>query len=59
MILPKSILRWYDEMPSEAQMRPKDKYTVFDRKARGYRKGVHSKSRHAVALAVTRWLGME
>lgn len=25
-------------------MKPKDKYTFFDRKEKGYRKGVHSKS---------------
>jgi hypothetical protein len=29
-------------MPSEAEMLPRDKYTVFDRKVRGYRKGIHS-----------------
>jgi hypothetical protein len=29
-------------MPSEAEMLPRDKYTVFDRKQRGYRKGIHS-----------------
>ena len=27
--------------PREFQMSPKDKYSVFDKKARGYRKGVH------------------
>ena len=34
--------RWKAEMPTEAEMRPKDKYTIFDRKAKGYRKGIHS-----------------
>lgn len=34
--------RWKAEMPSEAEMLPRDKYTIFDRKARGYRKGIHS-----------------
>ena len=27
--------------PKESQMSSKDKYTVFDKKARGYRKGIH------------------
>ena len=34
--------RWKEEMPTEAEMRPKDKYTMFDRKAKSYRKGIHS-----------------
>ena len=29
-------------MPTEKEMRPKDKYTMFDRKEKNYRKGVHS-----------------
>jgi len=29
-------------MPTEAEMLPKDKYTMFDRKAKRYRKGIHS-----------------
>ncbi len=29
-------------MPVEREMRPKDKYTIFDRKVKGYRKGIHS-----------------
>ena len=37
-----AIERWRAEMPTEAEMEPRDKYTVFDRKARGYRKGLHS-----------------
>jgi hypothetical protein len=36
--------RWKAEMPTEEEMLPKDKYTVFDRKEKKYRKGVHSKS---------------
>ena len=28
----------------EEEMRPKDKYTMFDSKAKGYRKGIHSES---------------
>ena len=38
----KAVERWKMEMPSEQQMRPKDKYTMFDRKEKKYRKGVHS-----------------
>lgn len=34
--------RWKAEMPTEAEMLPKDKYTMFDRKAKRYRKGIHS-----------------
>jgi len=29
-------------MPTEEEMLPKDKYTVFDRKVKRYRKGIHS-----------------
>jgi hypothetical protein len=42
----KAVERWKAEMPSEAEMLPKDKYTVFDRKQRGYRKGIHSTGQH-------------
>lgn len=38
----KSLERWKAEMPTEAEMLPKDKYTMFDRKAKRYRKGIHS-----------------
>lgn len=34
--------RWKAEMPTEAEMLPRDKYTMFDRKAKRYRKGIHS-----------------
>lgn len=34
--------RWKEEMPTEQEMRPKDKYTIFDRKEKKYRKGIHS-----------------
>ena len=34
--------RWYQEMPREEEMPPKDKYTIFDRKEKRYRKGIHS-----------------
>lgn len=40
----KVLERWKAEMPREDQMKPKDKYTFFDRKEKGYRKGVHSES---------------
>ncbi|KAL1895546.1 hypothetical protein Cpir12675_003184 [Ceratocystis pirilliformis] len=33
--------RWKEEMPREEQMMPRDKYTMFDRKVKGYRKGIH------------------
>jgi len=38
----KALERWKEEMPTEAEMLPKDKYTLFDRKAKKYRKGIHS-----------------
>ncbi|KAF2232189.1 hypothetical protein EV356DRAFT_470534 [Viridothelium virens] len=37
----KLIERWKKEMPTEAEMLPRDKYTIFDRKERKYRKGIH------------------
>jgi hypothetical protein len=38
----KKVERWKVEMPTEAEMLPKDKYSVFDRKVKRYRKGIHS-----------------
>ena len=38
----KQLERWKAEMPTEAEMLPKDKYTIFDRNAKRYRKGIHS-----------------
>ena len=38
----KAVERWYKEMPREDEMLPKDKYTIFDRKEKRYRKGIHS-----------------
>jgi len=38
-----SVERWKKEMPTEGEMLPKDKYTIFDRKEKRYRKGIHSK----------------
>lgn len=40
----KSMTRWNEEMRREEEMVPKDKYTIFDRKAKRYRKGIHSMS---------------
>lgn len=40
----KTVERWYKEMPREEEMLPKDKYTIFDRKEKRYRKGIHSES---------------
>ncbi|KJR85853.1 mitochondrial 54S ribosomal protein YmL31 [Sporothrix schenckii 1099-18] len=34
--------RWKEEMPKEEEMQARDKYTIFDRKAKRYRKGIHS-----------------
>ncbi|KAK0511611.1 hypothetical protein JMJ35_006184 [Cladonia borealis] len=41
MELGRNVIRWKEEMPSEQEMRPKDKYTMFDRKEKKYRKGIH------------------
>lgn len=38
----KAVDRWYREMPREEEMLPNDKYTIFDRKEKRYRKGIHS-----------------
>lgn len=37
----KLIERWKAEMPTEQEMLPRDKYTMFDKKEKKYRKGVH------------------
>ncbi|KAF7118569.1 hypothetical protein CNMCM5793_008103 [Aspergillus hiratsukae] len=37
----KAVDRWYAEMPREEEMLPKDKYTLFDKKEKKYRKGIH------------------
>ncbi|KAI9926407.1 hypothetical protein ASPWEDRAFT_54684 [Aspergillus wentii DTO 134E9] len=36
-----SVERWFTEMPREEEMLPKDKYTIFDKKEKKYRKGIH------------------
>jgi hypothetical protein len=38
----KQLERWQAEMPTEAEMLPKDKYTIFDPKEKRYRKAIHS-----------------
>lgn len=38
----KAVERWYTEMPREEEMLPKDKYTLFDKKEKSYRKSIHS-----------------
>jgi len=37
----RAVERWKEEMPREEEMVPRDKYTIFDRKERKYRKGIH------------------
>ncbi|KAL0258115.1 54S ribosomal protein L31, mitochondrial [Diplodia seriata] len=37
----KKLDRWKDEMPTEAEMLAKDKYTIFARYEKKYRKGLH------------------
>ena len=44
-ITTKAVERWKTEMPVEQEMLPKDKYTIFDRKEKKYRKGIHSELR--------------
>lgn len=39
-----AVERWKAQMPKEEEMLPKDKYTIFDRKEKRYRKGIHSTS---------------
>ncbi|KAI4937842.1 hypothetical protein J4E85_000279 [Alternaria conjuncta] len=46
----KKVERWKMEMPTEAEMLPKDKYTVFDRKVKRYRKGIHKGELKASAV---------
>jgi hypothetical protein len=38
----KAVNRWFAEMPREEEMLPKDKYTLFDKKEKTYRKSIHS-----------------
>ncbi|KAI9665422.1 MAG: hypothetical protein M1829_005701 [Trizodia sp. TS-e1964] len=38
----KALALWQAVMPREEEMLPRDKYTIFDRKEKRYRKGIHS-----------------
>lgn len=49
-ITTKAVERWKEDMPTEQEMLPRDKYTMFDRKEKKYRKGIHSKSRRCASL---------
>jgi len=46
----KNLERWKDEMPTVEEMVPKDKYTIFDKKEKKYRKGIHSELSSAVKV---------
>lgn len=39
-IVMKALESWKTEMPIEQEMIPKDKYTIFDRKEKNYRKSI-------------------
>lgn len=52
----KKVERWKMEMPTEQEMLPKDKYSVFDRKVKRYRKGIHSTcSVDGIGLRIDAW----
>lgn len=51
----KNLERWKDEMPTEEEMVPKDKYTIFDKKEKKYRKGIHSTSEMSLDGVEERW----
>lgn len=55
----KAVQRWYAEMPREEEMRPKDKYTIYDRKEKNYRKGIHSECSIAEQCRVDIVKGLE
>ncbi|KAL8774276.1 MAG: hypothetical protein Q9209_001027 [Squamulea sp. 1 TL-2023] len=55
----KEVERWKAEMPSEEEMRPKDKYTVFDRKEKRYRKGIHKDLADLFPRRTTRGMNIE
>ncbi|MCJ1473021.1 hypothetical protein MMC13_001670 [Lambiella insularis] len=52
-LVTKAVERWKAEMPREEEMVPKDKYTMFDRKEKRYRKGVHSMSQFRISVTFT------
>lgn len=41
-IVTKAVERWKEDMPVEQEMVPRDKYTIFDRKEKKYRKSIRS-----------------
>lgn len=49
-ITTKSVEKWKETMPTEEEMLPKDKYTLFDRKEKKYRKGIHSQYMHKTGI---------
>jgi len=49
-IVTKAVERWKEEMPVEQEMVPKDKYTIFDRKEKKYRKSIRSEYRYIEGL---------
>lgn len=53
----KSVERWKAEMPKEGEMVARDKYTVFDRKAKRYRKGIHSEWLFLLGVWLRGWEG--
>lgn len=54
----KAVERWKEEMPKEQEMVPKDKYTIFDRKEKAYRKGIHSMCDTSLCSgSLERWFG--
>ncbi|MBE3042274.1 hypothetical protein IMZ48_06780 [Candidatus Bathyarchaeota archaeon] len=50
-----SLERWKREMPTEAEMLPRDKYSIFDRKVKGYRKSIHSEFPLAFLSLLSFW----
>jgi hypothetical protein len=58
-ITTKAVERWKDEMPTEQEMLPKDKYTIFDRKEKKYRKGIHSMFRRMIWRAWTKLMRVQ
>jgi hypothetical protein len=46
-----AVEQWKADMPTEAEMEPRDKYTIFARNERNYRKGGHSKLEPVAAAA--------
>ena len=44
-------------MPTEAEMRPRDKYTMFVRYGKNYRKGIHSMLQYSLRPAIELTIG--